>query len=168
LSEIWKYIKGYGRRYQVSNYGHVRSYSTGKVRILSPGRTYSGGLAVSLSINYKSATFQVHQLVAQAFIPNPLNKKEVNHKDFDRTNNNVNNLEWATRQENMDHAVRNGHTRGKWRLTKKEVRAIKTRLNNKPKNQTWIDLCEILARVFDISVITIHQLRSSRIWKNVE
>lgn len=63
---------------------------------------------VCLHLNGKKKLTKVHRLVAQAFIPNPNNKPQVNHKDLDKTNNNVDNLEWVTGYENYLHAVANG------------------------------------------------------------
>lgn len=67
-----------------------------------------GYRAVELCINNNRYTVGVHRLVALAFIPNPENKPEVNHKDRNRSNNNVDNLEWVTQSENVAHAYRNG------------------------------------------------------------
>lgn len=78
-------------------------------RELKPTPNPKGYLKVSLGIgNNKHKTLSVHQLVALAFIPNPDNKPQVNHIDGDKTNNNVNNLEWVTGQENHKHKCENG------------------------------------------------------------
>jgi hypothetical protein len=97
--EIWKEIEGYEGLYQVSNEGRIRS----KRRIKIQG-DYNGYKKVRLSKKSRQLTKQVHRLVAKAFIPNPENKPFVNHKDLNRSNNNVNNLEWVTHQENVNHA----------------------------------------------------------------
>ena len=107
--EQWKDIKGYEGLYQVSNYGRVkRKYNNGKIRILKPISTNNGYLRVSLSKNSVNNTYFVHRLVAQAFILNPENKPEVNHIDGDKTNNKIENLEWCTRSENIQHAFYTG------------------------------------------------------------
>ena len=96
--ETWKKIDGFPR-YSVSIDGQVRNDKTW--RILKPsGKRY---LRVSLTENGVTRSFQVHRLVATAFIPNPENKAEVNHKDGNRFNNDVSNLEWASKSENMLH-----------------------------------------------------------------
>ena len=108
MEEEWKPIKGYEGLYEVSNTGKIKSFQRGKIRILYPRKTPRGYLHVILSKNKVNKDLRVHRLVASAFIPNPLNKPEVNHIDGNKDNNNVDNLEWATRGENMNHAVKMG------------------------------------------------------------
>ena len=106
MQEIWKDIKGYENLYQVSNYGNVRSLthnrSNGKGfflqkgRILKPGIQNIGYKIVVLSKNGKTKSYRIHRLVAENFIPNPNNYKCINHKDENKLNNHINNLEWCT------------------------------------------------------------------------
>ena len=106
--EIWKEIKGYEGRYQISSLGRVKSLNynkTGKEDILSPGNI-RGYLHVRLSKEGKSKPFQVHRLVALHFIPNPNNYPEVNHKDENKQNNTVDNLEWCDRKYNCNYGTR--------------------------------------------------------------
>ena len=110
--EVFKDIKGYEGLYQISNYGRVKSLNynnTGKERILIPGKGRSGYLQVKLCKKGKQKNHLVHRLVAQAFMPNPDNLPEVNHKDEDKSNNNVNNLEFCSRQYNVNYGT--GHQR---------------------------------------------------------
>lgn len=113
--EIWVDIEGYEGLYQVSNFGRVRSLD----RIGDNGRIYKGVtkalsdngrgyLQVNLKIKGKQRNLYIHRLVAQAFIPNPENKPEVNHIDGDKSNNFVSNLEWVTHVENVKHCFENG------------------------------------------------------------
>ena len=105
MEEIWKDIKGYEGLYQVSNLGRVKSLKFGKERILKPGRKKIGYLIVLLYDNNGICKwFRIHRLVAEAFIPNPNNLPEVNHKDEDKSNNRVSNLEWCTRQYNNEYS----------------------------------------------------------------
>lgn len=112
MIEIWKDILGYEGLYQVSNLGNVRSLNyrrSGKTKLLKQG-TDNGYKRVELSKNGKKKKYWVHRLVAIAFISNPNNYKEVNHKDEDKSNNNVNNLEWCTREYNNNYGTRNKRT----------------------------------------------------------
>jgi len=104
MKEIWKDIKGYEGYYQVSNTGKVKSFHGKNERILSHRINRSGYCQVALSLQNNLKYFVIHRLVALTFIPNPNNKKEVNHKDGNKTNNNIYNLEWATRSENLLHS----------------------------------------------------------------
>lgn len=104
--EVWKEITGYEGLYQVSNEGEVKNLRLNI--IMKPSYCKGGYLKVKLSTNGKQKTIQIHRLVAENFIDNPQSKPQVNHKDCNKINNHVNNLEWATAQENIDHAIKNG------------------------------------------------------------
>ena len=113
--ENWKPIKGLEGLYEVSDTGKVRSlprttlYKDGRVGI-HKGRerkqqlNKKGYLAIDLSVESKQVRRLVHRLVAEAFIPNPDNKEQVNHIDGNKQNNHVDNLEWTTNEENALHA----------------------------------------------------------------
>lgn len=104
--EQFRDIEGYEGLYQVSNEGRVRSLWFDKEHILRPSDS-GRYLQVILCKDGKQKMHQVHRLVAQAFIPNPDNLPQVNHKDECKTNNNVENLEWSTAKDNCNHATRN-------------------------------------------------------------
>ena len=98
--EEWRDIKGYEGAYQVSSYGRIRSFKNNKVKVLKAQHHYKGYLFVTLLKNGISKKYKVHRLVAQAFIPNPNNYPQVNHKDEVKDNNVVENLEWCTASYN--------------------------------------------------------------------
>lgn len=102
--EIWKDIQGY-EGYQVSNEGNVKSLKYGKEKILTPTINGRGYYHTVLRKDCKSTTVYIHRLVAQAFIDNPNNYPQVNHKDENKTNNAVSNLEWCTRSYNMNYGT---------------------------------------------------------------
>lgn len=117
--EIWKDIEKC-KGYQISNKSRVKvlskqvragiknqTYVTRKEKILKPYIS-RGYYQVSLCIDGKYRHFQVHRLVAEAFIPNPENKPQVNHIDGNKLNNDISNLEWVTRSENQLHAYKTG------------------------------------------------------------
>lgn len=104
MKEIWKEILGYENLYEVSNLGKVRNMRTG--RILKPGPDKDGYLLICLYKNGRRTTNKLHRLVAQAFLPNS-SKPQINHKDEDKTNNCVNNLEWCDAKYNANYGTRN-------------------------------------------------------------
>ena len=112
-SEVWKDVLGYEGQYQVSNIGNVYSVERRDSRgnkcggfTLKPANV-RGYLKVKLHKNGIGENKSVHRIVAEAFIPNPNNYLEINHKDENKANNCVENLEWCTREYNMNHGTRN-------------------------------------------------------------
>ena len=124
-SEVWKDVAGYEGLYKVSNKGNVfsveRKDTLGRKRggvKLRPSHNNTGGyLSVDLYKNGIKEKKRVHRLVAEVFIPNPNYHSEINHKDENKTNNHVENLEWCTSKYNINHGTRT-------KRTSKKVRAI--------------------------------------------
>lgn len=111
MIEVWVPIEGTDCNYEVSNTGKIRSNNYlghGTQRELSLAKDQKGYFRVRIYKDGQRKTVKVHREVAKAFLPNPENKPEVNHKDGDKGNNHVNNLEWATSDENVRHAYRTG------------------------------------------------------------
>ena len=112
MEEIWKTVVIDGEEwdnYEVSNMGRIRSLNfkrTGKIKVLKLKNNGKGYLQVALSNNGIMKYYLIHRLVANTFIPNPNNYTEVNHIDENKSNNYVNNLEWVSHKENMNHGTR--------------------------------------------------------------
>jgi hypothetical protein len=127
----WKDVEGYEECYQVSDSGEVKRIKTENSLLQhESNRKY---LRVTLSKNGKYRKFSVHRLVAIAFIENPNNLPQVNHKDGDVLNNSASNLEWCTQSENQKHAFRTGlqlpvkgESHGNCKLTDEEVIEIRS------------------------------------------
>lgn len=117
MKEIWKPVKDFEEYYEISNlgrlkrktifrycWGHVKKFKVD--RIIKPTLD-KGYLKIVLSIGGKNRKIKyIHRLVAEAFLPNPNDFKEINHIDNDRSNNRVDNLEWCDRKHNLDHMIK--------------------------------------------------------------
>lgn len=100
-----KDIKNYEGLYAITSCGKVWSYR--RKKFLAPRDDKDGYQRVNLCKDGQQKTFFIHRLVAEAYIPNPDNKPQINHKDEVKTNNYLNNLEWATSKENVNYGTRN-------------------------------------------------------------
>ena len=139
MTEEWRDVEGFEEKYQVSNLGRVKSLPRNgtikEERLLKFNEDDDGYFRINLSIAKRvSTTKGAHRLVAQAFIPNPENKLQVNHKDGNKQNNLVENLEWCTNRENQQHAwdtglqiAITGEDHANSKLTQADVDAIRER-----------------------------------------
>jgi len=120
--EYWKDIEGFEGKYKVSTNGQVRSYTieistkggwlqTRRGRILKPKDNGKGYKNVALYLDGKGVYKYIHALVARAFLSNPNKFPEVNHKDLNKANNTLSNLEWVTKQQNQLHSYANDKNR---------------------------------------------------------
>jgi mannosyltransferase OCH1-like enzyme len=143
MEEIYKPIKQFNGEYEISNFGNCRSTkkiiikSNGKTytresKVLKPAKSQDGYLKCAVSFNGKLITKPIHRLVAETFINKPDTYLEVNHIDGNKTNNNVNNLEWITKSENLKHAyklnllkAKKGELNGNSKLTWCQVEEIR-------------------------------------------
>lgn len=169
--ELWAEVNGYEGLYQVSTMGRIKGLARTVTKTAPSGKQYPyvveetikvlgdtgrGYLQISLCKGGKKTMWRVHRLVAQAFIPNPENKPQVNHIDGDKANNIVTNLEWNTSEENIRHAHSNGlsnHPKGEdsatAKLTWNDIRYIR---NSNGLSQTY------LAGIFRVSSATIGRI----------
>lgn len=169
--EIWKDIEY--SNHQVSNFGNIKNKGT-LTKIDSRGRfgkLKSKILKNRLSENKYLITFNnylIHRLVAIYFIPNPLNLPEVNHKDGDKLNNHVSNLEWCTKSENIQHAFNTGLNKGaigelsgNCKLTEKEVIKIRELYSLGTYNQYE------LASQYNIKQQQVSRIVNNKRWKHL-
>lgn len=161
--EIWRDIEGYEGRYQISNRGRVKSLTRNKIMRLKAQR--HGYKRIGLRTGSDPQKFyMVHRLVAQAFVPNPNNKAEVNHIDGDKANNTSTNLQWVTTSENALHAYKlglrkptNGTINGQCKLTESDVFAIRKRVASGETQRR-------VAQDYDISFQTVNDIVLRKRW----
>ncbi len=179
MEEIWKDLP-YCNYYQVSNFGNVRAISRpiktsrgNLFRMSKPKKVAltdngSGYKIFGTRLNSKDKNFYIHRIVAELFIPNPKNLKEVNHIDGDKSNNGASNLEWASRIDNVNHAVKNnlvahGEGNGLNVLTKEQVLEILAIAHKNPKiNRTE------LGRIYGVVDTAICRIISGKRWRRVK
>lgn len=173
MMEIWKDVKEYEGEFAISNYGRIKSLAryvaTGnngqrlvkeRIRVLG---NHNQGYKL---IGYKSGDVPrlIHREVAKHFLPNPDNKEFINHKDGNKHNNHVDNLEWATRQENEDHAYSTGlknstgSNNAMAKLDEDKVRLI--RVLSKAGFSA-----KSLAIDFGVHAVTINRIKNNKIWQ---
>jgi hypothetical protein len=159
--------------YIVSNLGRLMSknkmveakngLALRKGKILNPSKTDKGYLRTRLSVDNIKKNFFIHRLVAEAFIENLNNLPDVNHKDGNKENNRVDNLEWVTKQENHTHAVRTGlkakgERHGMSKLTLPQVTEIKNMLRAKISYSR-------IAKIFNVTKQTIYGIKHDKYWQ---
>lgn len=177
--EIWKKISKFNDEYEISNLGNIRSVHgiitrsngwkyTRLSKQLKPALNQSGYFAGAVCVNKKMIPYVIHRLVAEVFIPNPLNKLEVNHMNGVKTDNRLVNLEWCTRQENIQHCIDNnlqyvlkGEEIGTSKLTETQVLEIRSKFI--PRIYSRVKL----AKEYNISEATIKDILYRRTWLHV-
>jgi hypothetical protein len=162
LPEVWAWVHGYEGLYQVSNFGRVKSETRGPKNPTTKNRRY---LSVRLHKDGKAANHYVHRLVAKAFIPNPENLPQTNHRNGKRHDNHVSNLEWVTASQNTRHSFQVLGNRPAWgersnfsKLTEKQVTKIRFRLKQGDKHRD-------IAKDFDVSRTTVGAINTGANWK---
>jgi hypothetical protein len=183
--EIWKDVIGYEGLYKVSNLGRVKSlvrkkhigykldfspiYFNIKERIRKPQKNDKGRLNIVLiDLEGNTKVFYIHRLVAIAFIPNPLNKPEVNHKKGIVTDNRESELEWMTGKENVNHSFKY--------LVRKPVKGIShgmSKLNNEKVKDIRIlrsqgKTLEFIANKYKVTIANIYEIVTYKTWEHVK
>jgi hypothetical protein len=179
--EIWKDIKGYENKYQVSNIGRVKSLSriveirnnilgNKKEIFLKPTKNRKGYLNVKLCKKIDGTNTEksviIHRLVANEFLENPFNKPQVNHKNGIKDDNFVDNLEWNTGSENVIHALKTnlkipqkGSEHGMSKLTEKQVLEIREIGRTKTLKE--------VAKIYNVDMSLISLILSKKAWKHI-
>lgn len=153
-------IVPYAPNYSVSNLGNVKNIK--RDTLLKP-RLLRDYKRVSLSINGKPYDKRIHRLVAEAFIPNPDNKPQINHIDGDRGNNHYTNLEWCTNSENQLHSYKvlgkdgKGIKNGNHKLSEEDVLYIRTSTEDSLT----------LSHKFNISRTQVYRIKSKKLWNHL-
>lgn len=166
MEEQWRDVIGYEGLYEVSSCGRVRSHASCTDHRRKPGqlrrvqRMKTGYFSLMLTKDGVDKNHLAHRLVAVAFLGEHPGM-DVNHKDFDRSNNSIENLEWATRKDNIHHAIAAGRIKPKllgkksFKLTVSQVREIRNRASRGERTS-------VLAREFNVSSTTVSHIKSGR------
>ena len=174
--EYWIPVFGYEKYYECSNFGNIRSVDrlvTTKKGVeknhigleLSQTKKESGYLSAMLCVEDQRKRFNSHRLILQSFTKKEGKGLEVNHKNFKKSQNHINNLEWNTKQENVDHSMvkkKRGEDSSTSKLTLKQVQVLKRLYKINPK----FNRCEA-ARKYGVSDSTIRKIIKNQRWKNI-
>lgn len=177
MKEIWKPVVGYEGLYEVSNLGKVKSLPRKyfnrnrytKEQILSTWVDAYGYKRVKLTNKTDGKSTKIHRILCEAFLPNPENKPYINHKDGNKLNNSLENLEWCTPAENIQHAYDSGLMPRKYgeenpvsKLSYKDIEQI--RILRKTRGYTYKELGEM----FGVSSSQIGKIVNKRSWKGAK
>lgn len=165
--EQWKDILGFEGLYEVSSMGELRNKATKK--ILKPVITHCGYYRFRIIKNEERFNKMLHRLVCEAFIENPEQKRTINHKDGNKLNNNIENLEWNTHSENIHHAIKLGlfhinrdpFNRHHSCLSEEQVLEIDRMI--KSKEHTY----KQIALMFGVHPSRIEKIKARTTWKHL-
>lgn len=166
--EVWKTIKGFSK-YKVSNLGNVISLNYARLKkeqVLKPRKGKNGYKYVCISNDFnKMKTKNIHRLVAESFLENKFNKPCVNHLDGNKENNHIDNLEWCSYLENINHALKTGLktdvSEKNWncKLSKKQVLEIRALINKTTQSK--------IAKMYNVNQSTISDIKLMK-YRNYE
>lgn len=171
--EVWKDVifrgKNYGEFYKISSQGRLFGVKTGKIRKIHINKKGYCLVGVSFGSRSDKTTWKIHQLVAEAFIPNPNNYPIPNHKDGNKLNNFVDNLEWCTYKYNTQHAIKNGLISYDSVISKdrklSDDDALYILNNYKPRHKKYG--CRALSRKYNVDHTVIERIIHGKTYKNV-
>ncbi len=173
-NEEWRDVVGYESWYQVSDLGRVKRIAPGKStyvgRILAPKQDDHGYIRVTLHVNGRGREIRIHRLVMIAFVGDCPPGKEVNHKNGDKTDNRLKNLEYVTLQENMNHAwyvlgnrnIVKGEKSPNAKLTDNDVREIRRLFATGHYTKV------ALGKTYGVTHKTIERIVNRRLWKHID
>lgn len=159
-TELWQYVDGFDEQYMVSNFGRVLNVKSNAV--LKQSTNYKGYKVVSLLKDGKPKQKRVHRIVAKTFIGETDKKdaNQINHKDGNKSNNHIYNLEWCTPKENINHAIQTGlwnYEKGENKLNEEKVKEIR-RLHSEGMSY------EKIAQKFNINKSTARRAGNGTTW----
>lgn len=158
--------------FEISNSGLLKNVSTGNILKLTISKTGYYSVCISLGSRNNRKLIKIHKAIAETFIPNPHNYPCINHKDGNKLNNSINNLEWCTNRHNIIHAYQNnlidttkisGENHKKSKLTNEIVNFIRD--NYKPRDKEFGS--RALARKFNINHEVIRRIFARKMWKHI-
>ncbi len=166
----WKWVDGYEGEYAISSIGTVKSFKRNPAYLMKLRLTVNGYVKICLRRPPREKKYYtIHRLVARAFIPNPENKPQVNHKNFNKTDNRIENLEWCTASENHCHIRDNngpnsilGKLNPQAKLSEKNVLEIRKLAKENPGSAYKI------AKQFNVSAVNIYDIINYRTWKHLK
>ncbi len=169
MVETWKDIKDYEGRYQASDLGMVKTFvqafKTNK-GVLKYGIDTNGYPIVKLYSNGKGRTRKVHRVIAETFIENPNNLPQVNHKDGNKLNNAVENLEWCDQSHNMKHAIRTGLIKKHFGEQSSQAKFTEKQINELRAKHPQFTMKE-LAIEYGMSKTNVCDIIKRKIWNHI-
>lgn len=168
MGELWTLCYD-NPNYEVSSFGRIKrkhpASGTSPGKILKQETSNKGYLRCQLWMDGKSKKYLVHRLILNSFQPSQVPVLCVNHKDGNKKNNNINNLEWVTHKQNTNHALKNGlmscgEKRYNSKLSINDIRKIRKLINKESLRS--------IAKKFNVSHTTIYGIKTGRIWRMVQ